>query len=59
MMLSGKKEKQFDLQLVMKKLSLRLKYQKVYNKMLLIIFFNCLLWGDGRGWREGGASVKV
>lgn len=47
MILSGKKEKQFDLQLVMKKLSLMLKYQKVYTKMLLTIFFNCQLWGEG------------
>lgn len=58
-MLSGGKEKPFDLQFVMKKLSLMLKYQKVYTKMLLTIFFNCQLWGDGQGCGVGGASVKV
>lgn len=59
MMLSGKKDNPFDLQLVMKKLSLMLKYQKVYIKMLLTIFFNCQLWDDGRGCGAGGASMKV
>lgn len=58
-MLSEKKRETIWPSTCNEKLSLMLKYQKVYTKMLLTIFLNCQLWGDGQGCEVGGASMKV